>query len=821
MQSSNSDAQPILTTAAPKPTESPSGSGIDTATALLESFASIPSLSKGWAFPTVDGSTHSTRVTIQLSQRNLPANAQRKYLTSFLLSEATLELSENGAVDTCLPVDLRDASLFSPSPSGNRMFIVRPGTNTNNGGGEKSAAVLEFWDRSRALREIHVPLSFHGSVYNDGWFGIGAAWSPDEKFIAYIAECPVAVKTPEFGGRIGPSNSDTTTNTTTTTTEKESKPACGPKTWRGLGEFQEDWGELNTGKRPPTLFVLDTTTGEVEAVQGLPENASVGQPQWSPDGSSLLFVGWPHTSPNFPNFPQRLGIVYCFNRPCGVHAVRWPQPKERGGPESSAAVHLTSSVSSAFSPRFSPDGKTLVILSQEAAVESGVHSGTPALLSLPWSNDVGTKGGRTTTTPTTPPPPPIRRVVDVVWRPETESSFPGLYCSVLPEQPFLYTTTTTTTTAAQPQPSLLITTVQWKSNMAVVAIDPSTGTVTRVTPDNGASWSLLAINKEWLVVTESHLGQPCKIYTTHVVGERALSTPDQWSWSLITLPDTEQVPDDVAAVLAQLETNIVQLTPTIGPTDTPFEAIIVKRKDLQGPLPTVVSPHGGPHSAYPAQYFMATSFLAACGYTVVLVNYRGSTGFGEASIQSLPGHIGTNDVADCMEALAAAVAAGVADPDRIAAVGGSHGGFLSSHLIGQHPEAFKACVLRNPVCNIAQMIYLTDIPDWCYIEAWGSEKGRERAGSNPTPEDLQRFAHVSPVRWASQVTAPILMMVGACDRRVPQDDGKRYLDAVRKESGNGVETRLIVFPQDTHGLDKPQTEFEQWVTAVWWLNRFL
>lgn len=118
-------------------------------------------------------------------------------------------------------------------------------------------------------------------------------------------------------------------------------------------------GELNTGKRPPTLFVLDCSSGEVAQVQGLAEGVSCGQPQWSPDGAALLFVSWPHAAANFPNFPQRLGVVYCFNRPCALHAVAWPQPATRG--DAAPAICLTPpELQSAFSPRFTPDGSTLV-----------------------------------------------------------------------------------------------------------------------------------------------------------------------------------------------------------------------------------------------------------------------------------------------------------------------------------------------------------------------------------------------------------------------------------------------------------------------------
>lgn len=56
------------------------------------------------------------------------------------------------------------------------------------GGGDKASALLEVWGGGRLLRELSVPTTLHGAVYNDGWFAAGAAWSPDEQRVAYVAE---------------------------------------------------------------------------------------------------------------------------------------------------------------------------------------------------------------------------------------------------------------------------------------------------------------------------------------------------------------------------------------------------------------------------------------------------------------------------------------------------------------------------------------------------------------------------------------------------------------------------------------------------------
>jgi acylaminoacyl-peptidase len=89
------------------------------------------------------------------------------------------------------------------------------------------------------------------------------------------------------------------------------------------------------------------------------------------------------------------------------------------------------------------------------------------------------------------------------------------------------------------------------------------------------------------------------------------------------------------------------------------------------------------------------SFFVSQGYAVLLVNYRGSLGFGEDALRSLPGRVGTADVQDCVDATRAVMERQppVVDGTKVGVVGGSHGGFLTGHLLGQHPNLFKVCLL--------------------------------------------------------------------------------------------------------------------------------
>jgi acylaminoacyl-peptidase len=165
-----------------------------------------------------------------------------------------------------------------------------------------------------------------------------------------------------------------------------------------------------------------------------------------------------------------------------------------------------------------------------------------------------------------------------------------------------------------------------------------------------------------------------------------------------------------------------------------FESILIYPTGAGAGLPIVVVPHGGPHSCMTTAYFHAYAYLAhSLGAAVLHVNYRGSPGFGQDSILSLPGNIGKNDVDDMMTALNHALTlrfdvsgarlttdaanghALLVDKSRVSVVGGSHGGFLAGHLIGQYPEVFKAAAMRNPVTNIPAMYSVSDIPGRCTL----------------------------------------------------------------------------------------------------------
>jgi acylaminoacyl-peptidase len=147
----------------------------------------------------------------------------------------------------------------------------------------------------------------------------------------------------------------------------------------------------------------------------------------------------------------------------------------------------------------------------------------------------------------------------------------------------------------------------------------------------------------------------------------------------------------------------------------------------------------------------------------------------------------------------------------------------------------------------------------CYVETFGPVEGRRRFRGRPTPSDLESLYRVSPISHLHKVTEPMLFLLGAKDARVPPEDAKQYINALRGrgasaaaiaafsglgvsasnnnnggrdaaeggEEGEGAmdlpppEVRVLVFPEDTHALDKPQTEFESYVNVLAWFKKHM
>jgi len=185
--------------------------------------------------------------------------------------------------------------------------------------------------------------------------------------------------------------------------------------------------------------------------------------------------------------------------------------------------------------------------------------------------------------------------------------------------------------------------------------------------------------------------------------------------------------------------------------------------------PMIVQLHGGPFGSAAWHMFSKTrTIFLMQGFCLLIVNFRGSTGYGENQLNSLLGTIGVNDVEDCgdLTLMACEKFKDVVDPKRLGVEGGSHGGFLTGWLIG-HPkykDLWGAASLWNGVLNMSYMVTATDIPDWIFACTQNREFDFAKGLSSA---DVALFYERSPQSVVQNVTTPSMLLVGDKDLRCP------------------------------------------------------
>ena len=164
-------------------------------------------------------------------------------------------------------------------------LVVRSGKDA---GGDRDGVSLEIWEGGALVSEVLVPPKTHGTLCGDGTFG-GVDWSAREGRVVYVAEAPRDGPTPEWGmgvtkTALEASGQDLGGDASTASSSKSKK------SWKGQGEWREEWGEQLVGRVEPSAFVLDVATGTVTRVAGLPagrrrgERTRVGAPEASRGG---------------------------------------------------------------------------------------------------------------------------------------------------------------------------------------------------------------------------------------------------------------------------------------------------------------------------------------------------------------------------------------------------------------------------------------------------------------------------------------------------------------------------------------------------------
>jgi dipeptidyl aminopeptidase/acylaminoacyl peptidase len=206
-------------------------------------------------------------------------------------------------------------------------------------------------------------------------------------------------------------------------------------------------------------------------------------------------------------------------------------------------------------------------------------------------------------------------------------------------------------------------------------------------------------------------------------------------------------------------------------------------------LPAIALVHGGPWARDMIQWDPEVQLLANRGFAVLQMNFRGSSGFGDAYLRAGYREWGQKIQDDITDGVKWLIAEGIADRDRIGITGGSYGGYATLVGLVKTPELYRAGAAYASVTDIEFLISDDKWYDWGV--AW--HETMVGGGRN----DVARLRQSSPLRRAAEIRVPVLLGHGENDQRVHVRQSRRMADAM-KEAGKQVE--YMEFPDEVHGF---------------------
>lgn len=231
------------------------------------------------------------------------------------------------------------------------------------------------------------------------------------------------------------------------------------------------------------------------------------------------------------------------------------------------------------------------------------------------------------------------------------------------------------------------------------------------------------------------------------------------------------------------------------------------------PLPMVLLVHGGPWARDAWGYNPLHQWLANRGYAVLSVNFRGSTGFGKSFINAGNQEWAAAMHTDLLDAVDWAIDQGIADPDRIAIMGGSYGGYATLAGMTFTPTTFACGVSIVGPSNLITL--LESIPPY-----WAAfrDQLRKRVGDIDTPEGRILLRSRSPLTHVDEIRRPLLIGQGANDPRVKQQESDQIVHAMQAKR---LPVTYVLFPDEGHGFARPENRLSFYAVTEAFLSQHL
>lgn len=228
-------------------------------------------------------------------------------------------------------------------------------------------------------------------------------------------------------------------------------------------------------------------------------------------------------------------------------------------------------------------------------------------------------------------------------------------------------------------------------------------------------------------------------------------------------------------------------------------------------VPAIVYVHGGPGGQTTRGYNAQIQYLVNHGYAVLGINNRGSSGYGKTFFTADDRKHGREPLWDCVEAKTWLASLGYVDPERIAIMGGSYGGYMTLAAMAFRPEAFKVGIDIFGVSNWVRT--LESIPPY-----WEAQRKALYDEIGDPVKDKEFLVATSPLFHASNIRKPLMVIQGANDPRVIKPESDEIVEGVRR---NGVEVEYIVFADEGHGFSKKKNQMEASAKILAFLDKHL
>jgi len=371
---------------------------------------------------------------------------------------------------------------------------------------------------------------------------------------------------------------------------------------------------------------------------------------------------------------------------------------------------------------------------------------------------------------------------------------------------------------------------------ALMAMDVANGTTREVAPawDRSADNTVMSADGKWLLTLSEDIGTHALFAVdiasgkaTKLAGAGTINAFDRAGDSIVFARDDLKSPAQVfrmavnggdakalttfnAQRMADIRVGDFEQFSFPGWNGETVHGYVVKPADYKegAKYPVAFLIHGGPQGSFGNQfhYRWNAQTYAGQGYAAVMIDFHGSTGYGQAFTDSISGDWGGKPLEDLEKGLAFALDKySFLDAGNVCALGGSYGGFMANWIAGNWQEPFKCLVSHSGVFDARGMGFATE-------ELWFDEW--ERKGTpfgNPA-----NYERDNPVTFVSKWTVPMLIVHGQLDYRIPVEQGIAAFTALQRR---GVESQFLYFPDENHWILKPANSILWHDTVNGWLAK--